>query len=261
MRLKKFTFVLLTILFFGVGKNYAQISHELGIIAGPVAFQSDYGEDKNFDNIKGNIGFSIGIVHYINMALNQDCDCFNRYTYFNDHFLIRNEFTYMNVKLDHFGFWVNPERTTVSANQLRAMHGEVNNLSLGTQLEYTPIALREFLSGSYIFIPYVALGVQGNYFMPNNYSELGNFQENDAIVPSKYRNERLNNGSSIAMSVTANLGIRLKLTRDSDLTLDMRYQYYMSDWVEGMKPLRSEHPENEDNDSAVWLTMGYIFYL
>ena len=54
----------LTLLFcilFGFTSVYAQFgfSHEVGVIAGPIAFQSDYGERKDWDTNKGNTGFGI----------------------------------------------------------------------------------------------------------------------------------------------------------------------------------------------------------
>ncbi|GLB48398.1 glutamate dehydrogenase [Neptunitalea sp. Y10] len=243
-------------------KGFSQFSHQLGLIGGPVAFQSDYGEDKNFDNIKGNLGFSIGVIHYMNLALNADCDCFNRYTYFNDHFMIRNEFIYMQSKLDHFGQWVSPEYTSLTADQLRAMHGEMKTLSVGSQLEYYPVPLREFLSGNYVFVPYASLGFQANYYFPRNYSDLGNIEtQPEETLPVKYQNGQLNNGSGIVMSAIGNVGIKVKITRDSDLMVDLRYQYYFSDWVDGMRPDPDVYTENQNNDTSVSLSLGYIFYL
>jgi hypothetical protein len=47
-------------------------SHEVGVIAGPVAFQSDYGERYNLDTNAGNTGMGIGIIHYINFPTRQN---------------------------------------------------------------------------------------------------------------------------------------------------------------------------------------------
>jgi hypothetical protein len=43
----------------------------VGVIAGPVAFQSDYGERYNLTT-NGNIGMGIGIIHYINFFPRQN---------------------------------------------------------------------------------------------------------------------------------------------------------------------------------------------
>jgi hypothetical protein len=45
-------------------------SHEVGVIAGPVAFQSDYGQRYNLN--AGNTGLGIGIIHYINFPMKQN---------------------------------------------------------------------------------------------------------------------------------------------------------------------------------------------
>ena len=65
----KHLFVLLTF-FACTHSGFAQFgfSHEVGIIAGPVAFQSDYGERKDWDTNKGNTGIGVGIIHYINFS-------------------------------------------------------------------------------------------------------------------------------------------------------------------------------------------------
>jgi hypothetical protein len=47
-------------------------SHEIGIIAGPVAFQFDHGERYDFSTNDGNIGIGIGLVHYLNFRFDSD---------------------------------------------------------------------------------------------------------------------------------------------------------------------------------------------
>ena len=85
--------------------GFAQLgfSHEIGIITGPVAFQSDFGERKDFDTNKGNTGFGIGLVHYINFAYRADCNCYSTDTYFNDHFKLRSEISYNKTKFWRMG--------------------------------------------------------------------------------------------------------------------------------------------------------------
>jgi hypothetical protein len=39
--------------------------HKVGVIAGPVAFQSDYGQRYNLNTNAGDTGLGIGIIHYI----------------------------------------------------------------------------------------------------------------------------------------------------------------------------------------------------
>ena len=98
----------LIITIFGLQFGFSQLgfSHEVGLITGPVAFQSDFGERKNLDTNKGNTGIGIGLVHYINFAYRADCNCYTADNYFNDHFKLRSEISYNKTTLNHFGEWL-----------------------------------------------------------------------------------------------------------------------------------------------------------
>ena len=50
-------------------------SHEIGVIAGPVAFQSDYGERYDLSTNAGNTGYGIGLIHYMNFSYTAECNC------------------------------------------------------------------------------------------------------------------------------------------------------------------------------------------
>jgi hypothetical protein len=56
--------------------NAQWLSHEVGVIAGPVAFQSDYGQRYNLNTNAGNTGLGIGIIHYINFSYEAECNCY-----------------------------------------------------------------------------------------------------------------------------------------------------------------------------------------
>ena len=131
--------------------SFAQLgfSHEIGVIAGPVQFRSDFGQRLNEKNNFGNSGYGIGIVHYINFAYSSDCNCYTTYTYFNDHFKLRNEISYNKTQLEHYGEWVAPYRTTPEANQLRAHTGTAENFDIGTQIEFFPRSIRDFQGFAY----------------------------------------------------------------------------------------------------------------
>lgn len=78
-------------------------SHEVGLISGPIAFQSDYGERKDWKTNTGNSGVGVGLIHYINFSYRADCNCYTTDTYFNDHFKIRNEISWNKTTLNHLG--------------------------------------------------------------------------------------------------------------------------------------------------------------
>jgi len=244
-----------------VSTTHAQFgfSHELGFVIGPNAFQSDYGERSDFETNIGNVGLEFGIVHYLNFSYRAECNCFTRYTYFNDHFKVRNELTFTTVNLEHFGRYVADNKVSLTANQLRAMQGSTRVLNLGTQLEFFPRSIREFESGGYLLAPYVALGVQYNYFTPTVESDLGQLTA-PGVLPVKYQNA-FSNESASTWSIVASFGTRYKFTETSDLLLDFRWRYYFSNWVDGLNPDENLYPENRANDWGFIVNVGYIYYL
>ena len=64
------------------------------------------------------------------------------------------------------------------------------------------------------------------------------------------------NGST--WSIVSSIGTRYKLTILSDLMVDLRFQYFFSDWTDG---LNHQLSSNKSNDWLVWLNFGYIYYL
>ncbi|MCB4807410.1 glutamate dehydrogenase [Tamlana sp. 62-3] len=249
-------------------------SHEIGAIAGPVQFRSDFGgRDENETNF-GNSGIGIGLIHYINFSYRADCNCYTTDTYFNDHFKLRNELSYNRTKLNHFGKWVSADRISLDADKLRAHSGIASNLDIGTQLEYFPLSIRDFQGFAYSFAPFVSLGVHYTYSSPQattTYGD-GNIFNEDNIYSGWYQDETnlppldsgatrdypIDTSSFSAWSVVASVGVRYKLTKLSDLLLDLRWQYYFSDWVDG---LNHELEFNRNNDWLVWLNFGYVYYL
>jgi hypothetical protein len=234
-------------------------SHEIGVITGPVAFQSDYGERQDFSTNAGNTGFGIGLIHYLNFAYRADCNCYATPTYFNDHFKLRSELSYNKTNLEHFGRWVDPSKTSVMANQLRAMKGSTAVTNIGMQLEFFPLSIREFSATPGKLAPFVSLGAQFSHYNPKAYSELGNLGSPDT-TPIKYL-DGFTNDSGTVWSVVSSIGTRYKLNIMSDLMIDLRWQYYFSNWVDGLNPNPDIYTENKANDWNVWLNVGYIYYL
>lgn len=109
-------------------------SNELGIAIGPVAFKSDYGIKGNSETNYGNVGFGIGLMHYINFSYSSGYGGYTRDTYFNDHFKVRNEVFYHSTKLDHYGKFA--DQNNIKGEKLRAMHGQAKVLELGSSLEW-----------------------------------------------------------------------------------------------------------------------------
>jgi len=253
-------FLLLVLAFFLLPQQqlFSQFgfSHEIGVIAGPAALYSDFGQRNDNETNTKNSSFGIGIIHYLNFSYRSDCNCYTRDKYFNDHFKVRTEIDYNKTKLEHHGRWVRPEETGQVANQLRAMKGETRLLDIGAQLEYFPFSIRDFAAGSYKFAPFISFGVHWVSYDPNVYSELGPLN-NPITTPEKYMNAFRNEGGT-AWSIVGSVGVRYKLAPLSDLMLDLRWQHYFSNWIDGLNP---DVPENKANEWLVWLNFGYIYYI
>lgn len=234
-------------------------SHEIGAFVGGVAFQSDFGVRHDFETNKGNTGFAVGLVHYLNFSYGAECNCYTPDTYFNDHFKLRTELSYNSTKLEHFGEWA--DKNSPNGIKLRAMKGEAKVTDIGMQLEYYPWSIREFTSNDNgAWAPFVGLGAHFSFFQNNTYSELGPLgtleTTYDRYLPDGYSSEGGN-----TFSVVGSLGTRYKLTELSDLFVELRWQYYFSDWVDGLRKNPEIYKENKANDWNLWLNLGYIYYL
>ncbi|OBQ56998.1 glutamate dehydrogenase [Tamlana sp. s12] len=240
-------------------------SHELGLVAGYVEMRSDFGERENFSNNFKNSGFGIGLVHYMNFTLKADCNCYTADKYFNDHFKLRSEISYNRTHLEHHGEWVDPSLTSPDADKLRAHTGLAKNYNIGTQLEYYPLSIRDFQAYAFRFTPFISLGIQYTYHSPEVETTYNNPDPNaigDVTDPSNFYSGwapgSVDASPGSSWAVVSNVGVRYKLSRVSDLMLDFRWQFFMDDKVDG---LDHNLPSNKNNDSLVWLSLGYIYYL
>ncbi len=242
-------------------------SHEVGIVAGPVAFQSDFGERYDLKTNTGNTGFGVGIVHYLNFTYRSDCECYTPDTYFNDHFKFRTELSFNKTKLNHFGKWVTPEKVASSygAAQIKAMEGNTAVTNIGMQIEFFPWSIRDFTATTGSFGPYISVGGQFSFYKPQITSTLGSLSVLTVHPkywdPSEGEIHGYKNTGGTVWSIVSSVGTRYKLTPLSDLILDLKTQYYFSNWVDGLNPNPVKYPENKFNDWNVWLSFGYIYYL
>lgn len=250
-----------TLGFFTKSNSQARFSHEIGAFAGGVAFQSDFGQRYNFETNSGNVGYAVGLVHYINFSYTEACpSCVGiRHTYIREHFKIRSEFSYNSTNLKHYGKWVDESRQNVFADQLRAMKGHARVMDLGMQIEYYPWNIEDFSSTIGAFGPFLALGGHYTRFDNGTYSDLGPLNL-DYTTPVKYMNATSSSGGN-TWSIVSSVGTRYKLTTMSDLFLELRWQYYFTDWVDGLKPDPAVYLENRANDWNLWLNFGYIYYI
>ncbi len=240
----------------GLQTVHAQLgfSHEIGVIAGPVAFQSDYGERYDFDTNKGNVGIGIGLVHYINFAYRADCNCYSRNTYWNDHFKIRSQLSYHVTTLNHLGEL--SRRNSLGGLQLRSMEGKANVFEAGAHLEYFPWSIRDFQAGGKKWAPYIALGLHYVNFKPEAESSLGPLGNSITTFPTFI--DRIDTSRSSTLAYVGDIGVRYKLTPLSDLLISSAWHFYDSNYVDGLSP---NNTNNRVSDSIWWFNIGYIYYL
>lgn len=240
-------------------------SHEIGVIAGPIEFRSDFGNRNDSETNFGNSGYGVGIVHYLNFAYQQDCNCYTTDNFFNDHFKLRNEISYNKTNLEHLGFFVSENKTSDNADRLRGHKGVAENLDIGMQLEFFPLSIRDFQGFSYRFAPFVSLGVHYTSFSPEvstSYINPDPTRTGDLADPSNFYSfwepGSIDASPGNVFSLVSSIGLRYKLGKLSDLMLDLRWQYFFNDNVDG---LNHQLRFNRNDDWLVWLNFGYIVYL
>ncbi|AMC11530.1 hypothetical protein Lupro_09740 [Lutibacter profundi] len=238
-------------------------SHEIGFITGSASFTTDYGQRNNFSsNVGGNIGMGFGLIYYLNFTdyryrWNQ------RTNYFAEHFRVRVELSYMSAELDHYGEWVQDYRQTYEADQLRAMHGKTKLINFGAQLEFHIVDIVDFGSRripDLKWSPYVSAGFMLDYYDPELKSDLGDWEQNPNLLFSKWAVPgAAKMKSNITGSATFGIGTRRKLGEYSDILIESRWQYFFSNYVDGLNA--KDDPANKYNDWLLWVHIGYIYYL
>ncbi|NRD22033.1 glutamate dehydrogenase [Winogradskyella litoriviva] len=266
--IKKIVIPFILLLSIQVGYSQLGFSHEIGIIAGPVIYQSDFGVRSDLETNVGNSGIGLGLVHYINFAYRADCNCYTTDKYFNDHFKLRSELSWNKTALSHFGKWVDPDRDSDNADRLRGHTGEAQNWDIGMQLEFFPRSIRAFAAGVNKFAPFVSLGAHYVSYRPETFTD---YVSADPLNPNDIGNPddpnnfysgwdpgSVNDMSGSTWSIVSSVGTRYKLSVLSDFMVDLRFQYYFTDWTDG---LNHQLESNKSNDWMVWLNFGYIYYL
>lgn len=238
-------------------------SSEIGFFVGSVGFQSDYGEGSDIAS-DINSGFGIGVVHFVNFAVD-DRGYFNNSTYFSDRFKLRTELSYSKSDFKYAGRWIegNP---SLAKQQLAAMNGNTTLSNFSMQLEFFPRSIRDFTENVGSLGPYICFGAQYSFYTTEAKSSLGipgtaqtTFPK--YLTPTDDRPFGFSSESKSVFSIVSGIGLRYKIAESSDLMLELRGQYYFSDWVDGLKPNPDVYKENKTNDYLLWLSVGYVYSL
>jgi len=266
--LNKIIKITTSILFLIVSLNLnaqSEKSHEIGFITGSASFTTDYGQRNNFNsNVGGNVGMGIGLIYYLNFTdyryrWNQ------RTSYWAEHFRIRAELSYMSAKLEHFGVWV--KKPGDLGDRLRAHTGKTYLVNLGAQLEFHWVDIVDYGSRRIPDIkwsPYLSFGAFVDFYNPSISSTYGTGNwEDPGILYPKWDNNLYPGASrdtpGITMSATFGVGTRHKLGEYSDILIESRWQYFFSNYVDGLNA--KDDPANKYNDWLLWVHIGYVYYL
>ena len=267
MFLNKFIKIATPLLFLVVSfgsQAQSEKSHEIGFIVGSSSFTTDYGQRNNFKaNVGGNVGVGIGVIYYLNFT-DYRYRWNLRTSYFAEHFRVRAEASYMSAELKHYGEYV--ESPGEWGDRLRAHTGKTYLMNLGAQMEFHWVDIVDFGSRripDLKWSPYISAGAFVDYYNPSIKSTYGtgNWEDPGVLFP-KWDNN-LNPGAAkdeagITMSATFGVGTRYKLGEYSDLLIESRWQYFFSNYVDG---LNAKVPENKYNDWLLWVHIGYVYYL
>lgn len=228
----------------------SSVNHELGFTAGLVSFQSDYGESGNFKSTTGNIGFNAGLVYFMDFS-------YARGGYFSEHFKIKAELSYTKTTFEHYGKYA--EGTSLFSKQLKSMHGSTSIVNLGAELVWFPLNLVDFNYSEGALAPYISMGGQVNFYTPEVKSDMGKMGS-PFTTPVKYMDGYTNDGGT-TYSFVGSIGTRYKLSKNADISFELRGQYFFSDWVDGLNPDPNVYKENKSNDFTTSFSIGYIFML
>lgn len=246
-------------------------SHELGIIFGSASFTTDYGQRYDFEsNVGGNVGPGFGIVYYL--AFTDYRYRWNQRTnYWQEHFKIRAEFSYMTAKLEHFGKWPNQTNSngelTEGAKKLRAHTGTTEVFNLGAQLEFHLVDIVDFGSRRIPHLkwsPYLSMGTFVDFYNPsiNSTYGTGNWKDPGVLYPKWDINTysyAARDTPGITMSISGGLGTRYKIGEYADIFIESRWQFFVSNYVDGLNARQA--PENKFNDWLLFIHVGYVYYL
>lgn len=239
----------------------SKLAHEVGIVFGPVAMQSDYGPKSGFNLSSANTGFGLGVVHFLNFSAQND-----RAHFFSEHFKVRSELSFSKSSFKDL-------RTASStppedeSPQFSAIKGSSTVLNLGGQIEYSPfMSIHDFENTIGSFSPYISLGVLVSYYSASVSSSLGALGTSattpqELLSPSEGHPHGYSSEGGISPSAIASIGVHYKLTKMSDLMFESRVQLYNSDWIDGIDPNPGLYTANKTKDWQVWFTVGYIYYL
>lgn len=223
-----------------------QLKHEIGISAGLISMQTDYGERGHLPSSVANIGFGIGASYYLSFDEHR-IKWNDRATWIKEHLRGKLELSYMSATLKQRGRYVEQD----SNGLLAATSGSTKLLNIGGIMEFNIFSTIEERK----FEPYISTGGIYSMVTPEFKSSLGDIEANPSLIPTAYRNG-LYLEKDKASAFVFGAGSRLTNNNGSVFLIDFRWQRYFSDRVEGIVPQISA---NKNKDWLFYLNVGMVF--
>ncbi|NVK53580.1 MAG: hypothetical protein HWD85_11645 [Flavobacteriaceae bacterium] len=246
-------------------------THEIGVLTGTAALQTDYGLRGDMLSTTANNSTSFTIAHY--MQLSGLSQSWNKRSSILDHIIIKSEFNYIqSVDLRHPHVKLSPktilENKTRDGNQtfsskevLGSMKGNISLMNLGFQLEYYLKDLTEFFNGTQQsrFNPFFNFGFNYSLYSNSVTSDLGDWHTDKSLLPEKYRAEgAIKEGKGGALGFNTGVGSRYRLSEKLDIVAQFKWEIYTSDSIDG---LQANVVENKSNETLTNLQVGLIYHL
>jgi len=248
--------IFLFIISFTKSNAQLDLSHEFGLFTGPISMQTDYGERNHFP-ASNQTSFGVAAVHYLSFY-GSNYNWRNGASFFSDHFKLRTEVSYyLNNNLEHKSDFIDNDPGPL-AESFRNMKGSTKIFNIGTQLEYYFKNLEDYgllFNTADKFAPYLSAGFQYNRFDADVTTAGGGF--NISSIPAKFQDDIVLDPES-TFSLVLGLGTRYKMDK-FDLVLDGRWQYFLSDKVDGINT--AEDDGSKFNDTLIFFSVGVVFNL
>ncbi len=241
-----------------------KLNYEVSINLGLASFQTDYGERHDFKSgVTGNVGLAAGASFYINF-FNYDPKINPNPNWRQKHLKLKIETSYLKANLDHFGSY--QAEDSQNGLKLRSMHGKTSVINLGTMIEYHPYNIPDFITTKKRWVaPYFGLGVMGGYSMPSVTTDLGDWQDEVNLIQAYHAYgsddstvQPIDIDSKLVLSLVFGAGLRFEIDFEAALMIDMRWQYFNNDYIDGLSPNPGIVP-NKYNDWLYYLNVGYVF--
>jgi hypothetical protein len=248
--------VIISVIVFNISSSISQNTPQgLGVQMGNSIIHSDYGEGHSSDVNALSVSLSHSLYFF-------GISSWRKQNTLNHHIALRSELNFVsNIKLSHKGEYVNGNSNL--STQLRAMTGSFKITNIGFQGEIYLKNLKEFIYYNNQYgtnlNPYLLAGIQFSIFKNSLNSTLGDWTQDSSVLPEKWRDPTETSvGRGTSFSSTFGLGTRYKLNNEIDLNAQFKWQFFFSDNLDG---LRSNSPENEDNEWSTVFQIGFIYNL